>query len=198
MTPVYEVRTKHTDQVLKDFITFREAARNIHITFRLVVLSICSLTLAALGKGTVLTYIFAVIAVIILAFTAVRKRIAFSKLAKADVNYEKKSEIHFIFGESEFRVDNPDAGDEQRIKYGEVEFMYADDNYFYINVNNDDLHMIPKGDFTLGDAEGFYDFFMHKTGKIFQPLKLSWKMKADIFKQALAETREENSKKYGK
>ena len=27
MTPVYEVRTKHTEQVLKDFISFKEAER---------------------------------------------------------------------------------------------------------------------------------------------------------------------------
>ena len=41
MTPVYEVRTKHTEQVLKDFISFKEAERNAHITFRLVMLGIC-------------------------------------------------------------------------------------------------------------------------------------------------------------
>ena len=64
-----------------------------------------------------------------------------------------------------------------------------DDNYFYINVNNEDLHMIPKGDFTMGTPGEFREFMERKTEKLFQPVKLSWKAKFFILKQALEDKR---------
>ena len=195
MTPVYEVRTKHTKEVLKDFITFRENVRNVHVTFRLVMLAVCSVTLTYIGRDIPgLFYTFLVLTILFGGFAIIRKPLALSKLAKADSLYQNGSELHFIFGESEFRVENGDVGDVQRFKYGEVEFMYADHKYFYINVNNEDQYMLPKTDFTLGEPEKYYDFMMHKTGKIFQPVKLSWKMKGGILKQALKDVREENKK----
>ena len=78
MTPVYEVRTKHTEQVLKDFISFKEAERNAHITFRIVMLGICDVTLAYLGKGSALTYIFGILAVLTFAFALARKLSAYA------------------------------------------------------------------------------------------------------------------------
>lgn len=195
MTPVYEAKTVHTDQMLKDFITFRERAKNRHINFQLVMMGICSATLAVIGRGGPVTYIFGVIALLLIGFALIRKRIAFSKLAEADINYKTQHEIEFVFGEGEFRVNNPDAEKEQRIRYAEVNLMYADDNYFYINVNNEDLHMISKTDFTLGGPESFQKFMEQKTGQLFQPVRLSWKMKLFILKQALQEKREEAESK---
>lgn len=189
MTSIYEAKTVHTEQMLKDFITFREAAKNRHINFQLLMIGGCAATLAVIGKGGAVTYIFGVVAILFVGFALVRKRIAFSKLAKADVNYQTQSEIEFVFGESGFRVNNPDAEKEQRIRYAEVTLMYVDDNYFYINVNNEDLHMIPKGDFTMGTPGEFREFMERKTEKLFQPVKLSWKTKFFILKQALEDNR---------
>ena len=53
--------------------------------------------------------------------------------------------------------------------------------------------MIPKGDFTLGSSEGFYDFIMDKTGKQLKPLKLTWKMKTNILKQAWMEVQSQKN-----
>ena len=71
--------------------------------------------------------------------------------------------------------------------------MYTDNKYYYINVNNEDMHMIPKEDFTLGSPEGFYDFIMDKTGKQLKPLKLTWKMKTNILKQAWMEVQSQKN-----
>lgn len=196
MTPVYEVRTKHTKKVLNDFIAFREAITHSHVTFRLIMLGICSVTLSYLGRDIKgIMYTCGVLAVVFLVFAAVRRPIGVSRLASADKNYQNQSEIHFIFGESEFRVENEDAEGIQRFKYGEVEYMYTDDTYFFINANNEDLQMIPKADFSLGTADGFYDFMMHKTGRDFLPVKLSWRMKLGILKDAWGQMEEERDAK---
>lgn len=185
MTPVYEVKTTHTKQVLKDFITFSEAVQQKNYAFRYTTLVVCNVLLAFLGRdkaGLLIT--FSALALLTLVFALVRKPIAVSRLANADPNYQNQNVLHFIFGESEFRIDTPVSDTPQTYKYGEIEFMYSDDTYYYININNEDLQMFPKKDFTLGDAEAFYDFMTHKTGKIFLPVKLSWQMKLDILKQA--------------
>lgn len=199
MTPVYEVKTKHTKEVLKDYINFKEAVTHSHVTFRLVMLGVCSLTLAFVGRDMAWAlYGGVILGVLFLVFAASRKTIAVSKLAEADTNYQKQSELHFVFGESEFRVENKDVGDQQRLKYGEVEYMYADDKYYYVNTNNEDMHVLPKADFTLGSAADFYDFMMHKTSKDFLPVKLNWAMKKGILRQAWQDMEEERDKKASK
>ena len=49
MTSIYEAKTVHTEQMLKDFITFREAAKNRHINFQLLMIGGCAATLAVIG-----------------------------------------------------------------------------------------------------------------------------------------------------
>lgn len=196
MTPVYEVKTKHTKETLRDFLIFRERARNTNINFRFGMLTICCLTLAFIGREEpVLIGISLGLAVLLGGFALIRRPLGVHQLAKADVAYQKQSELHFVFGESEFRLTDGTTGETSHIKYGEVTLMYSDEKYYYINVNNDDLHMLPKSDFVLGNAEAFYDFFMNKTGKDFLAVKLPWKVKLGVMKQALIQTREENDAK---
>lgn len=195
MTSVYEVKTKHTEQVLKDFLTFKEAAKHIHMTFRLVMIGICGITLAIMGKGGTMTYIFSVLAAIILCFAAVRKKLAFNGLSKKDLNYQSQCEIEFTFGQGEFRVNNPDNGGEQRLRYGEITYIYQDEKYYYISVNNEDLHMLPRADFTMGNAENFGKFLEGRTDKTLQPVKIPWKTKFAILKQALIEKRADADRK---
>ena len=185
MTPVYEVQTTHTEQMLKDFIAFRENIRNGHINFRLFMLGVCSVTVAFMARDMKgFLYTFSALAVLFFTLLLIRKPLAFSKLAKADEIYQNKAELSFVFGEKEFRVTNSLLGDEKRFKYGEIPFLYSDSTYYYISANNEDLHMLPFADFTLGDPESFREFIEHKTGKIIQPVKLSWKLKLGIMKQA--------------
>lgn len=193
MTAVYEVKTKHTKQVLKDFIIFREAIRNIHINFRLIVLGICGITLAYIGKDiSKFSYVCLGFAVIMFLFALIRRSWGVARLGSADELYQTQAELQLLFGEKEFRVNNRGTNEEIRVKYGEVEFMYADDTYFYISVNNEDLYMLPKTDFTIGTSDDFYSFMMHKTGKDFLPVKISWQEKLNVLGQAFVMTREEN------
>lgn len=195
MTAVYEVRTKHTKQVLKDFIIFREAIRNIHINFRLIVLGICGITLAYIGKDiSKFSYVCLGFAALMFLFALVRRSWGVLKLGAADKLYQRQDELQLVFGEKEFHVNNLGTNEELHIRYGEVEYMYADDTYYYISVNNEDLYMLPKADFVMGTAESFYNFMMGKTKKEFRPVKISWKMKLDILGQGLLQVREENKK----
>lgn len=195
MTVVYEVRTRHTKQVLKDFIIFREAIQNIHVNFRLIVLGICGLTLAYIGKDiSKFSYVCVGFAALMFLFALVRRPWGVAKLGASDKLYQRQDELQLLFGEKEFQVNNLGLNEELHIKYGEVEYMYADENYYYISVNNEDLYMLPKGDFTMGTADSFYNFMMHKTKQEFRPVKIGWRTKADILGKAFVQAREENRK----
>lgn len=195
MTSVYEVTTRHDRQMLKDFLTFRREVKKDSTIFRLIAMGIVAAVLAFSGRGRTLTYVCGVLAVLLLLLAAVWKRLELNGLAKKDLSYQKQCEIKFTFGENSFRVDNPENGGEQRIRYAEVPYMYQDKNYYYISVNNDDLHMFAKSDFTLGNAEDFADFMERKTEKEFQPVKLPWKTRLFLLKHRLAQQMTENEQK---
>ena len=202
MTPVYEVKTKHTQKVLEDFITFTYKIKYPRVTMNLVILSMCFLAFAYVVRGGTGMYVFAVLAAVVFLFAMLRKKIGVSKLKKVDVNYQKQSEIHLIFGESEFIVENPDMDQNDHVKYGEISYIYGDDVYYYISINNEDLQMLPKTDFTLGDQAAFYDFIMDKTKKPVRPVHIPWKMRfklmmeyRDIRAEEMKKRQQEKTKK---
>lgn len=178
MTPVYEVRTRHTKKVLEDFIGFTFKMRNPRMTAMIAVFGVCLYTLAYIArdkKGIWITCLILGTLIIIFAFT--RKKIAVSKLAKNDPNYQNQTDIHFVFGEKEFTVEDAMTDGAEHLKYGEIAYIYADDQYYYISINNEVLHMIPKSDFQLGSAEAFYQFISNKTKKDIRPTSIPWKMR---------------------
>ena len=126
-------------------------------------LAVCSVTVAFMARDMKgFLYTFAALAVLFFTLLVIRKPLAFSKLAKADEIYQNKAGLSFVFGEKEFRVTNSLLGDEKRFKYGEIPFLYSDSTYYYISANNEDLHMLPFADFTLGDPESFREFITRK------------------------------------
>lgn len=177
MTPVFEVKTTHTKKVLEDFIKFTYKIKYPRVTKNLLILAACFAAFAYFTRGSVGMYIFIVLAVLFAGFALNRHRISFNKLAKVDKNYQNQSEIHLVFGESEFHIENVDLGQNERVKYAEISFVYIDDDNYYININNEDLQILPKSDFVLGDAIQFYDFLSDKTGQSIRPLHIPWKIR---------------------
>ena len=180
MTPVYEVKTTHTQKVLEDFIKFTYRIKYPRVTTHLLILSACFAAFAYFTRGGVGMYIFIVLAVLLAGFTLNRHRISFRKLAKVDKNYQNQSEIHLVFGESEFHIENIDLDQNERITYAEISFVYVDDNNYYISINNEDLQLLPKSDFVLGDPTQFYDFLSDKTGQPIRPLYIPWKVRIQM------------------
>lgn len=202
MTPVYEVKTKHTKKILEDFIKFTYRIKYPRVTTNLLILSACFAAFAYFTRGSVGMYIFIVLAVLLAGFTLSRHRISFKKLAKVDINYQNQSEIHVIFGESEFHIENADLSQNARIKYPEISYVYVDDNNYYISINNEDLQLLPKADFVLGDPVQFYDFLSNKTGQPIRPLYIPWKVRIrmmmeyrDIRAEEAKKRQEEKKKK---
>lgn len=193
MTPVYEVKTVHTKKVLKDFVTFTYLMKNPAMTAMIIVFAACFYTLAYIGRDRPALYIPCIIlGTIVFLFALLRKYIAVGKLAKADPNFQNQTVIHLTFGEKEFTVEDAGQSGVQHLKYAEIAFIYADNEYYYISVNNEMIHMIPKGDFITGTSEEFYQFISNKTGKEIRPTKIPWKTRIQLmleYRDAKAEAR---------
>lgn len=198
MTPIYEVETVHTRKVLEDFIKFTYKIKYPRVTIHLLVLSAGFFAIAVMAGGGIGTYICILLGAPLAVIALFRKKIGLSKLMKADENYQKQSQIKFIFGESEFRVENEDVGQKERIKYAEITYMYADDNYYYLGINGQEIQLIPKADFSKGDPTEFYDFISNKTGKPVRPMYIPWKVRFRMmmeYRDARAEARAEEAEK---
>lgn len=186
MTPVYEIRTKHTKQMLMDFIKFTNGVRYPRVPINIAILAICFFTLAFVTRHSVGLYICSAFGLLLIIFLLTRKNIAFNKLSKVDANYINQSDIHMVFGHSGFNITNEEDNSVQNYKYGEVTNHYFDNNYYYIQANNEDLHMIPKADFIQGDAEEFKEFMIEKTdGKPMDKVNMNLKEKWEYNKMLL-------------
>lgn len=177
MTSIYKVNTKHTKKILEDFISFTYRMRANMIVGKLIVFATSFLLLAYISKGSSLMYVFAAIGIFILIFILFRKKLAFRKLAKNDLNYQKQSEIVFTFGYSEFLIDNKEVEEVEHVRYAQISSLYKDEGYYYIGVNNEDMHMLPKADFTMGTPETFEAFIGKCAGKEVRPTKVPFKQR---------------------
>ena len=178
MTPVYTIKTKHTKEVLEAFIKFTYKVKSGNMTFRLCLFGSGFLMIAYMVRDSIIPLIsFGLLGVLVLFFAFMRKNIAFQKLSQNDPNYQSGSEITFSFGQGNFTVEGVAAQEKQHVQYGQVSCIYQDEDYFYLGVDNEDLHVLPKRDFTEGDPERFGEFVAGKSDHKVVPVKVPLKEK---------------------
>lgn len=176
MTPVYTIQTKHTKEVLEAFIKFTYRVKSGNMTFRLCLFGSGFLMIAYMVRDTLIPMIgFGLLGLLVLFFAFMRKNIAFQKLSQNDPNYQSGSEIIFTFGHGNFTVEGVEKQDKQQIQYGQVSSIYQDEDYFYLGVNNEDMHVLPKRDFTEGSPERFGEFVAGKSNHKVIPVKVPFK-----------------------
>lgn len=187
MTPVYEAKTKHTKDVLWAFIKFSNGINHGNVTFRLCLLGICFALIGMAFRGQTASYVWMAVGMAVILFALFRTRIGLMKLEKSDPNYQNGTGIRFTFGHSEFEVENEEEKDVQHRKYGEITDAYKDKEYYYLNVNNEELHIIPMKDFNMGNAVMFEAFLTGKIHKEMMEVNLSMKEKFQLMKTTMAQ-----------
>lgn len=176
MTPIYKVATKHTEEVLKDFIKFSYKVKNPGTGFKLFLFAGCFVILAVAFRDVPsAAWACGIVGALILVFIITRKYIAFSKLAAVDDNYKNQSDIFFTFGQSGFDVENTEYQEVDKARYGEISGCYKDDRNYFIAMNNEELYVLPFKDFNMGDAGEFEAFICDKTKKGVMPVKMPFK-----------------------
>ena len=166
MTILYKIVTRHTREVLEDFVNFTYRVKYPKGRFRLCVLGAGLLILSMYAtKIPAFMYIFAVLGVVILGFAFARPFLAVKRLSRNDELYLKQSGIEFVFGQSGFEVYNELEEKKSTVKYGEITAVYKDKRNYLLSINNEQLHFMPYRDFSIGDAVQFNKFIEDKTNK---------------------------------
>ena len=197
METKFKVVTKHTKQILLDFIAFRNQIRAPRATFQLVMMGACFYTLTLIvlpEKLYTAAVILAIIGTLFVAFAFGRKYISFAQLKKVDKHYEVQDEIVFDFGNGGFDVVDELNGI-QHYRYSDVDILYKDKKYYYIGTKMDDLFLIAREEFVVGDSEEFEEFIERKTSEKVRLTKLPLKQQIQILFQARDIAYEERKRK---
>lgn len=185
MTILYRVETQYKKDTVKAFLDFKETLSNKRPSRQLAILGICTLILKFFAKTQTWSVVFAVVGVFFLALAVLRKPIAVQNLAKRNLLSQGQEIVRFSFGDREFLLEQ--GGEERKVQYGEISYIYEDQAFFFLGLNEDELHIIRKKDVQEGDIAGFKDFLSQKVKGIVKPLRLTWSQKWEILKQAWRE-----------
>ncbi|MGN0351243.1 MAG: YcxB family protein [Roseburia sp.] len=170
MTILYEVKTGHTKKVVKAFVKFYDGIRKdkTKIMLRYGVLAGLFFLIPRALEMPVAGYVicwFIGILVVILAFS--KNWLNYMNMLHQDKYYQKGIEIVISFGLSAFEVKD----EEKNVyKYHLIKNMYDDKEMFYLHMEDGDLFIIPKEDFTVGSPEDFRDFLQKATDKQFESI----------------------------
>lgn len=173
MNIIYQIVTKHTKQMLRDFARFTHRIKTPYATYRLCVLGVGFLLLVPFFRGTLyLRILLAVLGILTIIFAFARHRIAARKIAKYDKYYQNQTEITFLFGHAEFLIQTKDDEQDMHIQYGEITRTYKDKRNYYLWVNDEDVQILPRADFVTGTEEAYEAFITQKTSREMIPLSL--------------------------
>lgn len=196
MSALYKVKTKHTKQVLKDFIKFTYKVKNPKASIRLYTLAGCFFVMAATFKASGTgALISAAIGGLIFLFTLLRHKIALLRLEKNDPIYKQQSEILFIFDMGGFIIETDGVSGEEKINYSEVTSFYKDTRNYYIGINDEELHILPYSDFKLGSIKDFAVFIKSKSQKEVMELKVPLKEQIQRMQKAIKLSEEEHDQR---
>ena len=183
MNIVYKAVTKHTKQMLRDFVRFTYRMQHPKSTFRLCVFGAGFWTLTPFLRGDMPARILlAVFGGFIVVFALTRHLIAANRLAEHDEYYQKQTEIIFLFGEKEFSIQT--GTDEVPMKYTEISQVYKDKRNYYLWLNNEDIQVLPRADFATGDEETYETFISQKIKKEVLPLYLPLRERLILMNEA--------------
>ena len=172
MTILYEVKTGHTEKVLKAFVKLNDKTRGdrMKIMMRYVILAglffMTPKALTVARGGYVVCWIMGILIVILAIF---RNWFTYVDLLQKDKYYKERIEITMSFGLPAFEV----KGEEKNTyKYHLIEALYEDSELFYLRMEDSDLFIIPKDSFTRGNPEEFREFIQNATEKKFEEVHL--------------------------
>ena len=160
----YVVETKRDTKLMLTFIEFKNRVEHPAATVYMIAMGVMLIglmykqadSIAMVGK--VIGYIFGMVLVLMGLF---RKYISVYLM-------KSNPQVNGI------RADKQQEGTEEYLaNYKEVYCVWEDEADFYLGMNNDDLIVLQKANFTTGEASLFKDFILEKSGAkyIWKPAK---------------------------
>ena len=185
METKFKVMMKKTDEVMKDFISFRYRAQGQDKRTKarifmaaLIVIGWMAIRDDNITSGTIMC----IVGALMLGMTFLMPIIGVAKIKKADDGYKAGTEYEYIFASGSMYVYENGELVQNVGSYRQVSCFYGDEKNYYLGINNDDLYLLPVKNFTEGDAEEFIDFIQNVSDEQYEFLPLTLKNKWLKFK----------------
>lgn len=165
----FKVETVKTEETLQDFILFMYRVKNSGGTFKMVVLGLGMIVIGYLAKEKPPAAIgCTIVGVVTLLFAIFKHKLAVRQLKKSDIAYKEQTKLGFEFSGSGIYVYKNDELDENIGGYSHVTCLYGDEKNYYVGINNEDLFLLPRKDFTEGSQEEFAAFVEKRSNEKYE------------------------------
>lgn len=168
--PLYQVAYKRDDSVLEAFITFNYRVVHPKVLLRSILYAIVFITFGVVASSAVFSAICFLLAFFCIGLVLFRKNISLSMTKKDDEDYQNGTVFTYNFTENGARMLRNNKPEVYAKSYkGSVKAFFGDQEFYYLALSSDDLFVLPKARFTIGDPEEFEKFIIEKTG-----LEMRW------------------------
>lgn len=191
----YVVPVKRDEKLLKTFVKFSNQTRHPRTTVYLVTVGAMLIALPIANKeialaGVIICYVMGALMVLMGVF---RHHIGVYML-KSNPQTKLDEELTYIFGNTDVKTER--NGELEKLgSYASIYRLWENEKFFYIGINEDDLVVLPKTNFEVGDVSTFREYILEKSGATFtwQPKRLDNVIKHNIaqFKWRMQKQKEE-------
>ena len=191
----YIVPVTRDEKLLKTFVKFSNQTRHPRTTVYMVTVGTMLIALPIANEGIALAgeiicYVMGALMVLMGVF---RHHIGVYML-KSNPQTKLDEELTYIFGNTDVKTER--NGELEKLgSYASIYRLWEDEKFFYIGINEDDLAVLPKASFEVGDVGTFRDFILEKSGATFtwQPKRVDNVIKNNIaqFKRRMQKQKEE-------
>lgn len=185
----YVVETKRDTKLMLTFMEFKNRVEHPMATLYMVTMGVMVVGLmykeaAGIAKtGRIIGYVFGTLLILLSIF---RKYISVYMM-KNNPEVHVDEEITYLFGNTGIRAEKPQEGTEEHLaNYKDVYCVWEDEADFYLGMNNDDLIVLQKEKFKVGDTDTFKDFILDKSDAkyVWKPAKI-----VNVCKNAILKTK---------
>ena len=154
-TSKYTVAICYDDKMMETFIRFYNRVKHPRATVFLTSIGGMLFLLPFFNEGIALPgkIICYVLGPVLLLFGLFRDKLSV-QMMKKDSNFKYKEELVYRFGNTSVEVDRSE-GTERMGNYKKIFRLFEDEKNFYVNINEDDLLVLPKANFVEGDPDSF-------------------------------------------
>ncbi len=172
----YVVETKRDTRLMLTFMEFKNRVEHPAATIYMVTMGVMLVGLMykqadSIAKtGRIIGYVFGALLILMGLF---RKYISVYMM-KNNPEVHVGEEITYLFGNTGIRAEKPQEGTEEHLaNYKDVYCVWEDEADFYLGMNNDDLIVLQKERFKVGEEDSFKEFILEKSGAqyVWKPAK---------------------------
>ena len=152
----FKIVTNRDKAMIKSFVVFLDNIKHRHVTIRLCIMGILMLSVVIFVPGNLIgILIFSILGILFLFLGIFRHSIATAKIYKTLINT-------YVFEDNGLSVYTNESLEKAGGSYKQIASFYENEKNFFILMNEDELYVLPKKDFVIGDVDEFRQYIETK------------------------------------